>query len=69
MVLGFVLGHKVHVRPARSILSNALNFRCSELARLARIGFGGAKGGSKLRGGIGLADIGGGTAAASSSAP
>ena len=30
--LGFVFGGKVHVRPARSIFSNALNFRCSAIA-------------------------------------
>src|SRR5262245_36059838 len=30
--LGFVFGGKVHVRPARSIFSNALNFCCSAIA-------------------------------------
>jgi hypothetical protein len=34
--LRFVLGGKVHVRPARSIFSSALNFRCSAIAALAR---------------------------------
>jgi len=34
--LGFVLGGKVHVTPARSIFSNALNFRCSAIAALVR---------------------------------
>src|SRR5262249_14971324 len=32
--LGFAFGGKVHVRPARSILSNALNFCCSAIAAL-----------------------------------
>jgi hypothetical protein len=34
--LRFVLGGKVHVRPARSIFSSALNFRCSAIAALVR---------------------------------
>src|SRR5262249_48030448 len=34
--LGFVFGGKVHVRPARSIFSNALNFCCSAIAALVR---------------------------------
>src|SRR5262249_52981445 len=34
--LGFAFGGKVHVRPARGILSKALNLRCSELASLVR---------------------------------
>src|SRR5262252_9142800 len=34
--LGFVLGGKVHVSRARSIFSNALNFRCSVIAALPR---------------------------------
>src|SRR5215831_19171413 len=34
--LGFAFGGKVHVRPARSILSNALNFCCSAIAALVR---------------------------------
>jgi hypothetical protein len=34
--LGFVLGGKVDVSPARSIFSNALNFRCSAMAALVR---------------------------------
>jgi hypothetical protein len=34
--LGFVLGGKVHVRPARRIFSGALNFRCSAIAAFVR---------------------------------
>jgi hypothetical protein len=34
--LGYVLGGKVHVRPARSIFSNALNFCRSAIAALVR---------------------------------
>ena len=34
--LGFVFGGKVHVRSARSIFSNALNFCCSAIAALVR---------------------------------
>jgi hypothetical protein len=34
--LGFVFGGKVHVRPARSIFSNALNLCCSAIAALVR---------------------------------
>jgi hypothetical protein len=36
MVPWFVFGGKVHVRPARSIFSNAPNFRCSAIAALVR---------------------------------